>query len=128
MNRMTKQGMAMGESIVRLTPVSKEADCLIFIEGEGMEPVYHDGQAVFFVDTDSLKPGDVGIIIYNGQLMIRQYLVNRLIAFNPIREDIIIKPEDTFEVVGKVIGALEYEDVDDDFIEQQPRAAKYYRR
>ena len=128
MARKAKHALATGTSTVQLTPASQKADCLIFIEGEGMEPVYHDGQGVYIVNTDTLKPGDVGIINYNGKLIIRQYLVNRLIAFNPIREDIFINPEDTLEVVGKVIGALEYEDVDHDFIEQQPLAAKYYRR
>lgn len=111
---------------VFISRVPSDSDGLFFINGEAMEPVYHDGQGVFYADTDSLQPGDVGIIIYKGEVLIRLFLGNRYVTYQPIREDIYIQPDDDIEIVGRIVGALERNAVDEDFAQMNPLAMKYY--
>ena len=37
------------------------------VSGDSMEPVYHDGQIVWVQQCETLRPGEVGVMIYDGQ-------------------------------------------------------------
>lgn len=52
-----------------------EADLAVSVEGDGMEPVFHDGQQVFLQECDSLFPYDPGVFIVNGKLYLRLFTV-----------------------------------------------------
>lgn len=45
--------------------VPVEADFGVRVNGDSMEPVYHDGQIVWVEKTDTLRPGEVGVFICN---------------------------------------------------------------
>lgn len=47
------------------------------VSGDSMEPVYHDGQIVWVQRCETLRTGEVGVMIYDGQ----GYGVTMLIAF-----------------------------------------------
>ncbi|MCR5825147.1 MAG: XRE family transcriptional regulator [Oscillospiraceae bacterium] len=43
------------------------------VSGDSMEPVYHDAQIVWVRPCDSLRPGEVGIMVYDGEGYIKVY-------------------------------------------------------
>ncbi len=87
--------------------VPREADLAISIEGDGMEPVFHDGQQVFLQECDSLFPYDPGVFIVDGKLYLRLFTVRDgapvLITYEDRREPIVIGPETDFHIVGRAL-------------------------
>ena len=43
------------------------------VSGDSMEPVYHDGQIVWVQRCETLRTGEVGVMIYDGQGYIKAY-------------------------------------------------------
>ena len=43
------------------------------VSGDSMEPVYHDGQIVWVQQCETLRTGEVGVMIYDGQGYIKAY-------------------------------------------------------
>ena len=104
--------------------VPKNADFGIRVDGNSMEPVYHDGQIVWVKRCDRLAPGDVGIFTYDGSGYIKQYseaepeetdreaftdsegvihLQPVLISYNREYAPIKISPHAPFGIVGRVL-------------------------
>ena len=105
--------------------VNPDADVGIRVSGDSMEPVYHDGQVVWVQKCDELRPGEVGIFIYEGNAYIKVYgeqepdedvleyytdsygTVRRqpvLISYNSGKYDpIVISPYSPFRIFGKVL-------------------------
>ncbi len=48
-------------------------DFAIRVDGDSMQPAYHDGQVVFVEKCDSLSDGEVGIIYYDGKGYMKMY-------------------------------------------------------
>ena len=48
--------------------VPSGADFGVRVNGDSMEPVYHDGQIVWVEKTDTLQPGEVGVFLCNSHL------------------------------------------------------------
>ena len=53
--------------------VPSKADFGVRVNGDSMEPVYHDGQIVWVEKTDTLRPGEVGVFICNGEGYLKVY-------------------------------------------------------
>lgn len=53
--------------------VPDRADFALYVSGDSMEPVYHDGQIVWVEQCETLSIGDVGIFVYNGNGYIKSY-------------------------------------------------------
>lgn len=87
--------------------IPPEADFLLSIEGDGMEPVFHDGQQVFLQECDSLFPYDPGAFIVNGKLYLRLFTVRDgvpvLTTYEDRREPIVIGPETDFHIIGRAL-------------------------
>lgn len=104
--------------------VPENADFGIRVDGNSMEPVYHDGQIVWVKRCDRLSPGDVGIFTYDGSGYIKQYsetepeeadresftdsegvvhLQPVLISYNREYAPIRVSPHVPFGIVGRVL-------------------------
>ena len=87
-----------------------------------MEPVYHDGQIVWVQQCETLRTGDVGVMIYDGQGYIKAYAeqepedpetylcsdsVRRmqpvLVSYNKAYAPKPASPELEFRIVGRVL-------------------------
>ena len=95
---------------IRKTKISMEADEIVPINGDSMEPVYQDGDEVYVQHVSFLNRGDIGLFIVNGEGFIKQWLGNRLHSLNPAREDIPLLDSDDIRLVGRVLGRVAPED------------------
>lgn len=88
------------------TPENQLADYAIGVDGNSMEPDYHDGDIVLVSHTLELNHGDVGIFVINNKAYIKEYGETELISRNPDADNIRISEYDNIVCMGKVIGKL----------------------
>lgn len=100
------------------------ADFGVRVNGDSMEPVYHDGQIVWIEKTDTLRPGEVGVFVCNGEGYLKVYDLCEpsekdledytdsygmlhpqviLISYNEKYVPRTILPSDTFSTIGRVL-------------------------
>ena len=88
-------------------PVDIDADFVIPIKGDSMEPDYHDGDLVFIQTSVDLNNGVIGVFNYNGDAYIKQLVIDKdqayLHSLNPIYKDMPITPDTDFRIIGEVV-------------------------
>ena len=88
-------------------PVDIDADFVIPIKGDSMEPDYHDGDLVFIQTSVDLNDGVIGVFNYNGDAYIKQLVIDKeqayLHSLNPAYNDMPITPETDFRIIGEVV-------------------------
>ena len=88
-------------------PVDIDADFVIPIKGDSMEPDYHDGDLVFIQSSVELNDGVIGVFNYNGDAYIKQLVIDKdqayLHSLNPEYKDMPITPETDFRIIGEVV-------------------------
>lgn len=88
-------------------PVDIDADFVIPIKGDSMEPDYHDSDLVFIQTSVDLNDGVIGVFNYNGDAYIKQLVVDEdqayLHSLNPAYKDMPITPETDFRIIGEVV-------------------------
>ena len=96
--------------------VPNKADFAVQINGDSMAPMYQDGQIIWVQKTETLRPGEVGVFVYNGDGYVKQleYEAPRegaeefgpcplLVSFNETYAPIRIEADASFRVVGRVL-------------------------
>lgn len=88
-------------------PVDVDADFVIPIKGDSMEPDYQDGDLVFIQTSVDLNNGVIGVFNYNGDAYIKQLVIDEdqayLHSLNPEYKDMPITPETNFRIIGEVM-------------------------
>lgn len=88
-------------------PVDVDADFVIPIKGDSMEPDYHDGDLVFIQTSVELNDGVIGVFNYNGDAYIKQLVIDEdqayLHSLNPAYKDMPITPDTDFRIIGEVV-------------------------
>lgn len=88
-------------------PVDVDADFVIPIKGDSMEPDYHNGDLVFIQTSVDLNNGVIGVFNYNGDAYIKQLVIDEdqayLHSLNPAYKDMPITPETDFRIIGEVV-------------------------
>ena len=88
-------------------PVDVDADFVIPIKGDSMEPDYHDGDLVFIQTSVDLNDGVIGVFNYNGDAYIKQLFIDKeqayLHSLNLAYKDMPITPETDFRIIGEVV-------------------------
>ncbi|HEQ9041482.1 TPA: helix-turn-helix transcriptional regulator [Streptococcus pyogenes] len=91
-------------------PVDYDADFVIPVYGDSMEPEYHSGDYVFVKLSVELTDGDIGVFEYYGDAYIKQLLINDEGAFlhslNSKYEDIPVDRDSDFRIIGEVVGSF----------------------
>ena len=84
------------------------ASIALKIEDNSMAPRLEKGSYAFIEFNTPLENKDIGLIEFNGKIMIRRYVVRKddlvFRADNKEFPDIIISEKDTYNIIGKVIG------------------------
>ena len=81
------------------------ADFVLSVSGDSMEPTFYDGDKVFVEETNTLNIGDIGIFYYDGDVYIKEYGKKGLISHNENYK--IIRGSENMRVLGRVIGTVE---------------------
>ena len=88
-------------------PVDVDADFVIPIKGDSMEPDYQDGDLIFIQTSVELNDGVIGVFNYNGEAYIKQLVIDTeqsyLHSLNPAYKDMPITPETDFRIIGEVV-------------------------
>lgn len=84
-------------------PEAYQADFAVEVDGDSMEPDYHDGDIVFVKLSEDVPVGAVGLFIHDGRGYIKERGEKCLISRNPDYPNI----EGECRVVGAVIGTAE---------------------
>lgn len=93
-------------SVVR-TPEAEQADFIVRVNGNSMEPTYHDDDLLFVESTPRIDVGDIGIFIVNGDSYVKEFGGDRLISHNQKYKDILLHDYDMVLCSGRVIGVAE---------------------
>lgn len=103
----------LGDSIdgerefIRLDETTERADEIITVTGDSMEPTFHAGDDLLIEHTETLDPGEIGIIIINGEGFVKEYRENGVYSHNaelyPFRK---FCRDDNVKIVGRVLGKV----------------------
>lgn len=90
------------------TPKSRSADFCLTIEGNSMEPIYHNGDNVLVKSQQAVDVGQIGIFIIEHSGYIKKYGGDRLISLNEKYQDIMFSDYNLDDVrcIGLVIGRM----------------------
>lgn len=93
---------------VKDTPISRQADFIIGVNGQSMESTYYDGDKVFVEKLPSIAIGDIGVFTKGNDCYIKELGANRLISHNPDKNTYPdIPANEDIRLVGKVLGKAE---------------------
>lgn len=99
---------AKAETIqVPRTYETEQANYMVRISGDSMEPRFEDGDVVLVETTTELPQGGIGIFVLNNESYIKQLGDGCLISLNPKYAPIPINEYDTCWLKGRVIGVLD---------------------
>ncbi|MBS8100670.1 LexA family transcriptional regulator [Streptococcus suis] len=88
-------------------PINVQADFVVPIYGDSMEPEYQSGDYIFVKLSVDLSDGDIGVFEYYGDAYIKQLLINEDGAFlhslNEKYKDIRIDKDSDFRIIGEVV-------------------------
>jgi phage repressor protein C with HTH and peptisase S24 domain/DNA-binding Xre family transcriptional regulator len=85
---------------------TRVADFALRINGNSMEPKYHDGDIVLVEDTDSVEVGELGIFVLDGNGYFKKFGGDRLISLNEDYGDILLQGYSEVVCCGRVVGRL----------------------
>ncbi len=94
------------ELLVPESAEAEQADFVISVGGDSMEPTYHDGDRVFVEKCDAVDVGEVGIFVVNGDVYIKELGSKCLISHNEKYKPIRIGENDSVYCCGRVIGVV----------------------
>lgn len=101
-------GDAAGEEVwIEETPLTAQADEIIRVSGNSMEPEFHDGDQVLVRHGASVRPGEIGIFTNGDAGYIKVYQRDGLHSLNPAYPTMVFHEGDEVRCVGKVIGTAE---------------------
>lgn len=99
-------GMTEGIKSYPENDININADYVIGVSGDSMEPEYYDGDIVYVQKTEHLNIGDIGIFQKGNHIYIKKAGEDGLISLNPNYPPITTDGERII-VLGKVIGKAE---------------------
>lgn len=86
-------------------PYCKGADFIIGVNGDSMEPDYHDGDKLYIQKAKDLSLGDVGIFTVWNECFVKELGERGLISKNPAYDD--IPGTEDVKLIGRVLGRVE---------------------
>ena len=86
------------------------ADCVFTVNGDSMEPAYHDGDMVLISripDAPGLQLGEVGAFIVGNETYIKVYREDGLESLNPRYQPMHFHETESVYLIGRVMGILD---------------------
>ena len=91
-----------------------KADFVFTVNGESMEPEYHDGDMVLiqkFPDCGDLEFGEIGAFMIGNEAYIKEYRSDGLHSLNEKYKTMKFTQEDKVYLIGRVIGLADQGDI-----------------
>ena len=89
-------------------PVEFDADYVVPVYGDSMEPEYHDGDYIFIESTVNVSDGEIGVFEYYGDTYVKQLILEDdhayLHSLNKKYKDMKVDADSDFRVLGRVVG------------------------
>ena len=85
---------------------TRSANFALRINGNSMEPKYHDGDIVLVEDTDAVEVGELGIFVLDGNGYFKIFGGDRLVSINEDYGDILLHGYSEVVCCGRVVGKL----------------------
>lgn len=98
---------------IKKNRLSTEADTLIRVSGRSMEPVYHNGDLVYVKYTKDVENNDIVICSSADGAVIKRKYDNKLYSLNPNLPYGEKNEDDHVQVIGKVIGTVNADEIPD---------------
>ena len=95
------------EILVYDSKVAEDADFVIRVSGDSMEPVFQSGDHIAVRRQSAIDVGDIGIFVVNGDVFVKELGNGTLISRNENYKPIKISPDDSFYCCGLVLGIVE---------------------
>ena len=99
-------GISQRETIT--LPVEFDADYVVPVDGDSMEPEYHDGDYIFIESTVNLNDGEIGVFELYGDTYVKQLILEDdhayLHSLNKKYKDMLVDADSDFRVLGRVVG------------------------
>ncbi len=93
---------------VPITPISEQADFVIGVNGNSMEPTYSDGDKVYVEISKEISTGSIGIFTKGSECFIKELGNDRLISHNADKKTYPdIPASEDIKLVGRVLGKVE---------------------
>lgn len=89
------------------TAQTEDANYMVRISGDSMEPRFSNGDIVLVETTSELEQGEIGIFILNSEAYIKQLGDGCLISLNKKYDPIPVSENDSCVLKGRVIGILD---------------------
>lgn len=86
---------------------AEEADFVLSVSGDSMEPTFHDGDKIFVCKQDAIDIGEIGIFIINGDAYVKELGTGKLLSHNEKYRPIPFKSDDSIYCCGRVLGVVE---------------------
>lgn len=87
------------------SPIARQADFVLGVNGDSMEPTFQNGDNVFVEKTDIVKVGEIGIFFIGNECFIKEAGSDGLISHNPKYP--LIPGSESIRCVGRVLGKVE---------------------
>lgn len=87
--------------------VPNGTDFCLKVNGDSMDPMFHDGDYVFIKRETDFRNGTIGAVIVNGEAYLKKIYITdnsiRLVSLNKKYKDITVSEDDTLKYVGTVV-------------------------
>ena len=90
--------------------ISKRGNCVFSVNGDSMEPAFHDGDLVLverIPDGPDLEEGETGAFIIGNETYIKNLGADGLESINPDYKPILFNDSETVYLIGRVLSVLD---------------------
>ena len=82
-------------------------DFCLKVNGDSMDPMFHDGDYVFIKRETDFRNGTIGAVIVNGEVYLKKIYITdnsiKLVSLNKKYKDITVSEDDNLKYVGTVV-------------------------
>ena len=87
--------------------LTEQADEIITVHGDSMEPRFHDGDDLLVKHANSIDHGDIGIFVFDGEGLVKEYRREGLYSINSKKYKLIpARRLEGCKCVGRVLGVI----------------------
>ncbi|MEB6240166.1 XRE family transcriptional regulator [Staphylococcus xylosus] len=110
-------GAGLGEEIyddvlyeeinININDLPKDAEFGILVNGDSMEPMFDKGSYAFVSKQTQVFNNTIALVVLNNAALIKKVVFNdktvKLVSINPYYDDIYVRDNDNFRVVGRIV-------------------------